>query len=84
MTVPRPTGKVNSWWRSQENEGDELRLRTKASSRERLEVDLDRRQIALNVRESYWKAKAMQTLAALYDENARYFRQVMPHSTGSA
>jgi outer membrane protein TolC len=45
----------------------------------RLDVDLDRRQIALSVRESYWRAKAMQALATLYDEDATYFRQVIDY-----
>ena len=45
----------------------------------RLEVDLDRRQIAMSVRESYWRAKAMQALAGLYDQDAKYFRQVIDY-----
>src|ERR1700756_4664151 len=43
----------------------------------RLEADLERRQIALNVRQSYWRAKATQALAALYGEDAKYFQQVI-------
>jgi cobalt-zinc-cadmium efflux system outer membrane protein len=45
----------------------------------RLEADLDRRQIALNVRESYWRAKATQSLAVLYGEDAKYFQQVIDY-----
>jgi outer membrane protein TolC len=59
--------------------GGRIAVANQSIEQRRLEVDLDRRQIALNVRESYWKAKAMQALAALYDENARYFRQVIDY-----
>jgi len=40
----------------------------------RLERDLQRRQIALAVRQSYWKARSMQALADLYDEDGRLLR----------
>jgi outer membrane protein, heavy metal efflux system len=33
----------------------------------------------LNVRESYWKTKAAQSLAALYGQDAEYFRQVIAY-----
>jgi outer membrane protein TolC len=59
--------------------GGRITVANQSIEQRRLEVDLDRRQIALNVRESYWKAKAMQALAALYDEDARYFRQVIDY-----
>ncbi|MCU1248624.1 MAG: outer membrane protein, partial [Edaphobacter sp.] len=59
--------------------GGRIAVANQSIEQRRLEVDLDRRQIALNVRESYWKAKAMQALAALYEENARYFRQVIDY-----
>jgi len=45
----------------------------------RLQGELERRQIVLNVRESYWKAKAAQSLAALYAQDADYFRQVIAY-----
>jgi cobalt-zinc-cadmium efflux system outer membrane protein len=45
----------------------------------RLQAELERRQIVLNVRESYWKAKAAQSLAALYAQDADYFRQVIEY-----
>jgi cobalt-zinc-cadmium efflux system outer membrane protein len=45
----------------------------------RLQAELERRQIALNVRESYWKARAAQSLAALYTQDADYFRQVIEY-----
>ena len=45
----------------------------------RLEADLERRQIALNVRQSYWRAKATQALAVLYGEDAKYFQQVIDY-----
>jgi cobalt-zinc-cadmium efflux system outer membrane protein len=59
--------------------GGRIAVANQSIEQRRLEVDLDRRQIALNVRENYWKAKALQTLADLYDENARYFRQVIDY-----
>jgi hypothetical protein len=59
--------------------GGRIAVANQSVEQRRLEVDLDRRQIALNVRESYWKAKAMQALAVLYDEDARYFRQVIDY-----
>src|SRR5213080_4567815 len=43
----------------------------------RLELDLDRRQIALSVRESYWRARAIQALSGLYEEDAKYFEQIV-------
>jgi outer membrane protein, heavy metal efflux system len=45
----------------------------------RLQAELERRQIVLNVRESYWKAKAAQSLAALYAQDSDYFRQVIEY-----
>lgn len=45
----------------------------------RLERDLDRRQIALAVREAYWRTKALQVLARLYGQDAAYFRQVLDY-----
>ena len=43
----------------------------------RLERDLDRRQIALAVREVYWHTEALQALTRLYEQDAEYFRQVL-------
>ena len=45
----------------------------------RLQLDLDRRQIALSVRESYWRAKAIQALSSLYQEDAKYFEQIVDY-----
>ncbi|MBN9614649.1 MAG: TolC family protein, partial [Acidobacteriales bacterium] len=59
--------------------GGRIAVANQSIEQRRLEVDLVRRQIALNVRENYWKAKSMQALAHLYDENARYFRQVIDY-----
>jgi outer membrane protein, heavy metal efflux system len=59
--------------------GGRIAVANQSIEQSRLEVDLDRRQIALSVRESYWKAKAMQALADLYDENAKYFQQVIDY-----
>lgn len=45
----------------------------------RLDRDLQRRQIALSVRDSYWKARAMQLLADLYDEDGRFSAQLIDY-----
>ena len=45
----------------------------------RLQLELDRRQIALGVRESYWRARAVQALASLYQEDANYFAQIVDY-----
>ncbi len=45
----------------------------------RLQLDLDRRQIALSVRESYWRARAIQALSGLYEEDAKYFEQIVDY-----
>jgi cobalt-zinc-cadmium efflux system outer membrane protein len=45
----------------------------------RLQAELERRQIVLSVRESYWRAKAAQALAALYAQDAYYFQQVIDY-----
>ena len=59
--------------------GGRIAVAKQSVEQRRLEVDLDRRQIALSVRESYWKAKAMQALADLYDQDAQYFRQTIDY-----
>jgi outer membrane protein, heavy metal efflux system len=45
----------------------------------RLQLDLDRRQIALSVRESYWRARTIQALSSLYEEDAKYFEQIVEY-----
>lgn len=45
----------------------------------RLDAELERRQIELNVLEAYWKAKAAQALATLYTQDADYFGQVITY-----
>ncbi len=45
----------------------------------RLQLDLDRRKIALSVRESYWRARAIQALSSLYEEDAKYFEQIVDY-----
>jgi outer membrane protein, heavy metal efflux system len=59
--------------------GGRIAVANQAMEQRRLELDLDRRQIALSVRESYWRAKAMQALAGLYEEDAKYFQQVVDY-----
>ena len=44
-----------------------------------LRAELERRQIILSVRESYWQAKAAQSLAVLYSQDADYLRQVIEY-----
>ncbi len=43
----------------------------------RLRRELQRRQIAVAVRQSYWKARSTQELASLYEEDSRYFVQMI-------
>jgi outer membrane protein TolC len=45
----------------------------------RLQRDLVRRQIVLAVRQNYWRARASQVLADLYDEDGRYFAQMISY-----
>jgi cobalt-zinc-cadmium efflux system outer membrane protein len=45
----------------------------------RLQAELVQRQIVLSVHECYWKAKAAQSLSALYAQDADYFRQVIEY-----
>jgi outer membrane protein, heavy metal efflux system len=59
--------------------GGRIAVAQQGTNESRLQADLGRRQIVLNVRESYWKAKAAQSLAALYAQDADYFRQVIEY-----
>jgi outer membrane protein TolC len=59
--------------------GGRIAVAQQGTEESRLQSDLARRQIALNVRESYWKAKAAQSLAALYAQDVDYFRQVIEY-----
>jgi outer membrane protein, heavy metal efflux system len=59
--------------------GGRIAVAQQGTEESRLQADLARRQIMLNVRESYWKAKAAQSLAALYAQDADYFRQVIEY-----
>ncbi len=59
--------------------GGRIAVASQSTEQKRLEVDLDRRQIALSVRENYWKAKAMQAFADLYEQDAKYFQQVIDY-----
>jgi outer membrane protein, heavy metal efflux system len=59
--------------------GERIAVAQQGIEQSRLQAELERRQIVLNVRESYWKAKAAQSLAALYGQDADYFRQVIEY-----
>jgi cobalt-zinc-cadmium efflux system outer membrane protein len=59
--------------------GGRIAVAQQGTEESRLQADLVRRQIVLNVRESYWKAKAAQSLAALYAQDADYFLQVIEY-----
>lgn len=59
--------------------GGRIAVAQQGIERSRLQTELERRQIILNVRESYWRAKAAQSLAALYAQDADYFRQVIEY-----
>lgn len=56
-----------------------IAIADEAITTRRLEGELDRRQIALAVRQAYWQTKALQALARLYDEDTAYFRQVLDY-----
>jgi outer membrane protein, heavy metal efflux system len=57
--------------------GGRVAVAQQNAEQSRLQAELERRQVVLNVRESYWRAKAAQSLAALYAQDADYFRQVI-------
>ena len=59
--------------------GGRIAVAQQGIEQSRLQAELERRQIVLNVRESYWKAKAAQSLATLYAQDADYFRQVIEY-----
>src|SRR5258708_27635342 len=59
--------------------GGRIAVAQQGTEESRLQADLARRQIVLNVRESYWKAKAAQSLAALYAQDSDYFRRVIEY-----
>ena len=59
--------------------GGRVAVAQQNTEQSRLQIELERRQIVLSVRESYWNAKASQSLAALYAQDAEYFRQVIEY-----
>ena len=59
--------------------GGRIAVAQQGREQSRLRAELERRQIILNVRESYWQAKAAQSLAVLYSQDADYFRQVVEY-----
>ena len=59
--------------------GGRIAVAQQGMEQSRLRAELGRRQIILSVRESYWKAKAAQSLAALYAQDADYFRQAIEY-----
>jgi outer membrane protein TolC len=59
--------------------GGRIAIAQQGIDQSRLRAELERRQIVLNVLESYWKAKAAQSLAALYAQDADYFRLVIEY-----
>lgn len=59
--------------------GGRIAVANQTIEQRRLELDLDRRQIALSVCETYCRAKAMQELASLYEQDAKYFQQVVDY-----
>lgn len=59
--------------------GGRIDVADQALKGRRLQLDLDRRQIALSVRESYWRARAVQALSGLYEEDAKYFQQIVDY-----
>jgi outer membrane protein, heavy metal efflux system len=59
--------------------GGRIAVAMQGREQSRLQAELERRQIVLSVRESYWRAKAAQALAALYAQDAYYFQQVIDY-----
>jgi cobalt-zinc-cadmium efflux system outer membrane protein len=59
--------------------GGRIAIAQQGIDQSRLRAELERRQILLNVLESYWKAKAAQSLATLFAQDADYFRQVIEY-----
>ncbi|WP_263352976.1 TolC family protein [Acidicapsa acidisoli] len=59
--------------------GGRIAVAQQSIEQSRLQAELERRQIELTVRESYWKSKAAQSLAALYAQDADYFRHVIEY-----
>lgn len=59
--------------------GGRIALANTGIEQSRLQRDLERRQIALAVRQAYWTARATQALAKLYDEDGRYFSQMIEY-----
>jgi len=57
--------------------GGRIAVADETIAQRRLQRDLDRRQIALVVREAYWRAKALQALTRLYEQDFGYFQQVL-------
>jgi len=78
-------GNSQTYWEGEQlletsgKRGGRVAVAQQSIEHSRLQGELERRQIALNVCESYWKAKAAQSLAALYGQDADYFRQVIEY-----
>jgi outer membrane protein TolC len=59
--------------------GARIAVAKQGMDQSRLQAELVRRQIELNVLDAYWKAKSAQSLAALYSQDADYFTQVIAY-----
>jgi outer membrane protein TolC len=59
--------------------GGRIAVAQQNTEQSRLQAELERRQIMLSVQESYWRAKAAQSLSTLYTQDADYFRQVIDY-----
>lgn len=60
--------------------GGRIAVARESVEQRRLQTELDRRQIALDVRDSYWRATAVYALATLYKQDADYFQQVIDYN----
>ncbi|QHS51001.1 TolC family protein [Edaphobacter sp. 12200R-103] len=59
--------------------GGRIDVAKTGAERSRLQAELARREIALAVRQAYWTAKATQVLADLYEQDGKYFGEVIAY-----
>jgi outer membrane protein TolC len=59
--------------------GGRIEVAKTNAAQSQLQSELARREIALAVRQAYWTAKAAEVLADLYDQDGRYFAEVIAY-----
>ncbi|MHB2006569.1 MAG: TolC family protein [Acidobacteriaceae bacterium] len=60
--------------------GSRIEVAKTEATQSRLQAERGRREIALAVRQAYWTAKAMQVLTGLYQQDGRYFGEVIAYN----